>query len=202
MRLDASRRELHFKIVYCGPGLAGKSTNLEHLLRSYPLVPQVPVLPLEGDATGTMSVEPLSLRLGRIGTYTLCFDLLTGSGHTCLASQRRELLDGVDGIVFVADSDPRRELAGVQARVDLAADLDRTGRDLSRIPHVYQWNKQDLPDALPPRLLRRVLNPEGAPELPAVAREGVGVLATHAAIVKRVTERVRAAIRDGGALHG
>ena len=88
--------------------------------------------------------------------------------------------------VFVADSDPRREDANLVSREDLEDVLSRRGRSLAELPHVYQWNKRDLPRTLPISVMERVLNPEGAPSMEAIASKGVGVWETQARIVRDV----------------
>ncbi|MCA9569020.1 MAG: hypothetical protein KC656_14320, partial [Myxococcales bacterium] len=114
----------------------------------------------------------------------------TVPGQSFYQATRRAVLDGVDGIVFVADSDPEREDANVLAREDMESSLAVRGRRLQEVPHVYQWNKRDLPNAVPCKVLDRVLNPEGAASLPAVASSGEGVLEAQDILLQEVLDRV------------
>jgi len=218
MRLNAAQRELSLKIVYYGWGLSGKTTNLSHLHGSYPEEQRGRLLQLDTETERTLFFDYFPLHLGQIGGYRLKFDFFTVPGQSFYGSTRRAVLEGVDGIIFVADSSPLREEANVTSREDMRRtladsgrpldtiphlhqwnkqDMRRTladsGRPLDTIPHLHQWNKQDLRDALAPKLMDRYLNPEGAPSIPAVARNGVGVWETQSAIVRLVMESVRAA---------
>jgi len=193
MRLNAAQRELSLKIVYYGWGLSGKTTNLSHLHGSYPEEQRGRLLQLDTETERTLFFDYFPLHLGQIGGYRLKFDFFTVPGQSFYGSTRRAVLEGVDGIIFVADSSPLREEANVTSREDMRRTLADSGRPLDTIPHLHQWNKQDLRDALAPKLMDRYLNPEGAPSIPAVARNGVGVWETQSAIVRLVMESVRAA---------
>ena len=113
------------------------------------------------------------------------------TGQSFYITTRRAVLEGVDGVVFVADSSADREEANLNAREDLVESLHQRGRGLDQVPHVYQWNKRDLPRVLPVRVLERTLNPEGAPSFEAVAPAGVGVWETQNAIVNLVLDQIR-----------
>lgn len=193
MRLNAAQRELSLKIVYYGPGLSGKTSNLSHLHCSYPDEQRGRLLQLDTETERTLFFDYFPLHLGKVGGYRLKFDFFTVPGQSFYSSTRRAVLQGVDGIVFVADSSPLREEANLTSRTDMRRTLDESSRPLDTIPHVYQWNKQDLRDALSPAIMNRYLNPEGAPSLPAVAKNGVGVWETQSSIVRLVMESVRAA---------
>ncbi len=193
MRLNAAQHVLSLKIVYYGPGLSGKTTNLQQLHQGYPEDQRGRFIQLDTETERTLFFDYFPLQMGQIGGYKVKFDFFTVPGQSFYAATRRAVLQGVDGIVFVADSSPDRESANLMARDDMVAALEERGRPLARVPHVYQWNKQDVPRALSPDLMNRLLNPEGADALPAVATRGEGVWGTHERIVEAVIDSVRAA---------
>ncbi|MEZ4320311.1 MAG: hypothetical protein R3F61_22720 [Myxococcota bacterium] len=120
-------------------------------------------------------------------------DFFTVPGQSFYQATRRVVLEGVDGIVFVADSSPDREDANVVSREDLVANLQRNGKSLDDIPHVYQWNKRDVPRAIPLSVLERYLNPEGAKSFEAVAVRGEGIWETQSALLQQVFDSIRQA---------
>jgi signal recognition particle receptor subunit beta len=121
-------------------------------------------------------------------------------GQSFYAATRKAVLDGADGIVFVADSTPSREHANLVSHDDMLRTLEEQGRSLDDVPHVYQYNKRDVLGALPVEVLRRTLNPRGAPEVEAVARSGVGVQETQMAIARASLDRLTS--RDRAVAHG
>ncbi len=199
MRINVRKRELSLKIVYFGPGLSGKTTNLVALHRRLPARSRGELLQLDTETERTLFFDYFPMELGRVGPYTIKIDAFTVPGQSFYRETRRAVLEGVDGIVFVADADPRREEANVQARADMERMLTEHRRPLSEVPHVYQWNKADLPNATPARVLDKVLNPEGAPAHRGIATEGVGVAEVWDLILELVMEDISSQVAPGAA---
>ncbi len=186
-------REIHFKIVYYGPGLGGKTTNLQCLHDRLPPERRGRLISISTDHERTLFFDFLPIELGRINGLTTRFHLYTVPGQVYYRLSRRAVLQGVDGIVFVADSHPAREQANRDSLHDLAANLvtqGLSGEHLHRLPWVFQYNKRDLPEAMALQRLRTELNPTGAPEFEAVASRGAGVAETLRAVCKAVLSRL------------
>lgn len=190
-RLSRVDRVLAVKIVYYGPGLCGKTTNLVQLHGEYPEEVRGRVVKLDTETERTLFFDYFPAELGEIGGYRLKAEFYTVPGQSFYNATRRAVLESVDGIVFVADSDPRREEANLVSLANLRDNLIQSGADLSQLPLVFQWNKRDHPRALSVQVLRRQLNPGGRPEAEAVAIEGTGVWETQQLVLKGVLERLR-----------
>ena len=191
-------REIHFKVVYFGPGLGGKTTNLRFLHDRLPADRRGRLLSIATDHERTLFFDFLPVDLGQVNGFLTRFHLYTVPGQVHYRLSRRAVLQGVDGLVFVADSHPAREQANLESLDDLETHLRSmalTPEQLERIPRVFQWNKRDLPAALPVERLRAALNPHGAPEFEAVASEGRGVSETLRTICKAVLGRLVAGER-------
>ena len=186
-------REIHFKIVYYGPGLGGKTTNLRVLHDWLPAERRGRMVSIATDNERTLFFDFLPLELGQVNGFTTRFHLYTVPGQVYYRLSRRAVLQGVDGVVFVADSHPARELANRESLTDLyqhLASIGLTPAQIGRLPRVYQYNKRDSECALPVERLRSLLNPESAQEFEAVACEGRGVNETLKAICKAVLARL------------
>ena len=186
-------REIHFKIVYYGPGLGGKTTNLQFLHDRLPEERRGRLISIATDHDRTLFFDFLPVELGQVNGFTTRFHLYTVPGQVYYRLSRRAVLTGADGIVFVADSHPARERANRDSLADLEdqlASLGITSVQSGRIPRVLQYNKRDLRAALPLERLRAALNPQGAPEFEAVACEGQGVGETLKAACKAVLARI------------
>jgi signal recognition particle receptor subunit beta len=191
-------REIHFKVVYFGPGLGGKTTNLRFLHERLPAERRGRLLSIATDHERTLFFDFLPVDLGQVNGFLTRFHLYTVPGQVYYRLSRRAVLQGADGLVFVADSHPAREQANIESLDDLATHIRSMGltpAQLERIPRVFQWNKRDLPVALPVERLRAALNPRGAPEFEAVASEGRGVSETLRTICKAVLGRLVAGER-------
>ncbi|MCB9761490.1 MAG: gliding-motility protein MglA [Alphaproteobacteria bacterium] len=184
-------KTLRLKIVYYGPGLSGKTTNLVQLYEGIPADVRGKLIQLDTETERTLFFDYFPLNLGRLGSYRIKIDFFTVPGQSFYNATRRTVLEGVDGLVFVADSAPRREHANTVALRNLKSNLETLGTDFDQIPLVFQWNKRDAPGALPVELLERVLNPDGRPSVNAVALRGEGVRETQNLIVKSVLQRIR-----------
>jgi len=186
-------REIHFKIVYYGPGLGGKTTNLQILHDRLPPERRGRLLSVSTDHERTLFFDFLPIELGSVNGLVTRFHLYTVPGQVFYRLSRRAVLQGADGIVFVADSHPARELSNRESLADLEQHLATLGLDAQRqraLPRIFQYNKRDLPLALPIARLRAALNPGGAPDFEAVAREGRGVTETLRAACKAVLARL------------
>jgi hypothetical protein len=188
-------REIHFKIVYYGPGLGGKTTNLRYLHDHLPPERRGRLISIATDHERTLFFDFMPVDLGQVNGFLTRFHLYTVPGQVYYRLSRRAVLQGLDGLVFVADSHPAREEANRDSLADLAghlASMAFTPAQIERIPRVFQWNKRDLPGALPVERLSAALNPGGAPEFAAVACEGRGVNETLRTICKAVLARLAA----------
>jgi hypothetical protein len=187
--------EIHFKIVYYGPGLCGKTTNLKSLHDKLPPERRGKMISIATDQERTLFFDFLPIDLGTVNGFLTRFHLYTVPGQVYYRLSRRAVLQGVDGLVFVADSHPAREAANRESLADLndhLRTLGITGPALARIPWVFQWNKRDHPVTIPIERLQRALNPQGWPEYEAIASEGKGVSETLRAACKAVLARLGA----------
>src|SRR5580765_4411438 len=192
---NAATREIHFKIVYYGPGLCGKTTNLKSLHDRLPPERRGRMISIATDQERTLFFDFLPIDLGTVNGFLTRFHLYTVPGQVYYKLSRRAVLQGVDGLVFVADSHPAREIANRESLADLnehLRTLGLTGPALARIPWVFQWNKRDVPVAVPIERLKKALNPQGWPEYEATASEGKGVSETLRAACKAVLARLGA----------
>ncbi|MBJ21855.1 MAG: gliding-motility protein MglA [bacterium] len=184
--INYSSREINCKIVYYGPGLCGKTTNLQHIyLKTNPDV-KGKMISLATETERTLFFDFLPLALGEIRGFKTRFHLYTVPGQVFYDASRKLILKGVDGVVFVADSQVERMEANVESLDNLRVNLKDQGYDLNQIPYVIQYNKRDLPNAAPLEELQRLLNPQGAPEFEACATTGAGVFETLKATAKGV----------------
>ncbi|MBX3472569.1 MAG: protein kinase, partial [Planctomycetes bacterium] len=193
--IDFARRRLTCKLVYCGPGLSGKTTNLEVIHRLTPPDRRGKLCSIATQRDRTLFFDYMPLELGRPGGLTAKLMIYTVPGQAYYASTRTLVLQGVDGVVFVADSDPARLDENVEALAELRRNVAAVGLSLDELPLVWQWNKQDLPGALPPAELAARLDAGGQPAFAAVATRGEGVGPTLQAVARLVLARCEADLR-------
>lgn len=184
--INYSSREINCKIVYYGPGLGGKTTNVEHIYKTTPEHIRGKMIRLATQTDRTLYFDFLPLPLGDIRGFKARFYLYTVPGQVFYHASRKLILKDVDGIVFVADSQADRMESNEASLENMDADLREYGYDPERIPTVVQYNKRDLPDAAPVEDLSRILNPRGLPEFEAVATKGTGVPETLKAVARLV----------------
>jgi signal recognition particle receptor subunit beta len=189
--INYSAREINCKIVYYGPGLCGKTTNLQYIYNSTNPGARGKMISLATETERTLFFDFLPLNLGQIRGFNVRFHLYTVPGQVFYDASRKLILKGVDGIVFVADSQKERFDANIESFQNMIDNLREQGLDLKNIPYVIQYNKRDLPNAVPVEELRKALNKEGVPDFEAVASKGVGVFETLKAIAKLVLQRLR-----------
>ncbi|MCB9687706.1 MAG: gliding-motility protein MglA [Alphaproteobacteria bacterium] len=191
MKVHTAQRLMTLKVVYYGPGMSGKTTNLRSLHGMFGAGQRGALVQLDTETERTLFFDYFPVVIGEIRGFRLKVDLFTVPGQSFYQTTRRVVLDGADGIVFVADSHPDREEANLLSREDMVAALTDQGRDLQDVPHVYQWNKRDVRGAVPTHFLGKQLNPEKAPAVEAVAEQGIGVQETHRLVLQGVIESIR-----------
>ena len=184
--INIAAHEIHCKIVYYGIGYCGKTTNLQYVFRSINPNARGDMLSIATETERTLFFDFLPLDLGAVHGFRTRFHLYTVPGQILYERTRLAVLNGADGIVFVVDSQSEKFEENIQSITELELNLRRIGKDLSHFPLVMQWNKRDLPTALPVQVLERYLNRRRVPSFEAVAYSGKGVFATLRAISKCV----------------
>ncbi|MBX6753344.1 GTP-binding protein [Thermorudis peleae] len=187
--INVAAREIHGKIVYYGPGLSGKTTNLQYIHAHIPEHTRGELLSVDTESERTLFFDFLPLNLGTVHGFTIRFHLYTVPGQVLYERTRVAVLNGADGVVFVADAQRDRLAENIQSLRELGQNLIAQGKPFLNFPLVLQYNKMDLPTALPVPVLDRYLNPMRAPRFEAVAVRGVGVFETLRAICKLVVKR-------------
>lgn len=184
--INYASREINCKIVYYGPGLGGKTTNLEYIYNKVTPNTRGKLISLATESERTLFFDFLPVDLGTIRGFTTRFHLYTVPGQVYYNASRKLILKGVDGVVFVADSQIERLDANIESMHNLYENLAEYGYDLRQIPFVVQYNKRDLPNISPVEELEQHLNPDRVPAYEAVATTGVGVFDTLKAVAKLV----------------
>ncbi len=179
-------REINCKIVYYGPGLCGKTTNLQYIYNKTNPDAKGKMISLATETERTLFFDFLPLALGEIRGFKTRFHLYTVPGQVFYDASRKLILKGVDGVVFVADSQIARMEANVESLENLRTNLAEQGYNLDKLPYVIQYNKRDMPGIAPVEELRQLLNPSNVPEFEGVAATGVGVFDTLKAVAKLV----------------
>jgi mutual gliding-motility protein MglA len=184
--INYASREINCKIVYYGPGLCGKTTNLEYVYKKVNPATRGKMISLATENERTLFFDFLPVDLGTIRGFKTRFHLYTVPGQVYYNASRRLILKGVDGIVFVADSQAERMDANLASMQNLYENLADYGYEPRNLPMVLQYNKRDLPSSIPTEELRAQLNPGALEEYEAVATQGEGVFDTLRAVSKRV----------------
>ena len=184
--INYQSREINCKIVYYGPGLCGKTTNLQHIYAKTNPEAKGQMISLETETERTLFFDFLPLSLGEIRGFKTRFHLYTVPGQVFYDASRKLILKGVDGVVFVADSQVDRLDANLESLENLRDNLDGQGYNLDTLPWVIQYNKRDLPSAVQLEYLRSVINESNVPDFEAVATTGTGVFETLKAVAKSV----------------
>ncbi len=189
--INYANKEISCKIVYFGPGLGGKTTNLEHIYRQTAPEAKGRMISLATETERTLFFDFLPLELGTIQGFTIRLHLYTVPGQVFYEASRRLILRGADGVVFVADSQPERRDANVESVRDLQRNLKDHGLDLVTIPYALQFNKRDLPNRVDVEEMYRTLNFKREPTFEAIATQGVGVFDTLKAVSKQVLHELK-----------
>ncbi len=189
--INYSSREINCKIVYYGPGLCGKTTNLQFIYQKTSPDARGKMVSLATETERTLFFDFLPLSMGDVHGFKARFHLYTVPGQVFYDASRKLILKGVDGVVFVADSQVERMEANMESLDNLRENLEEQGYNLDELPYVVQYNKQDLPNAAPMEELRKLLNPANVPDFSAVATTGEGVFGTLKAVAKLVMMDLR-----------
>jgi mutual gliding-motility protein MglA len=189
--INYSSREINCKIVYYGPGLCGKTTNLQYIYNKTNPDAKGKMISLATETERTLFFDFLPLSLGEIRGFKTRFHLYTVPGQVFYDASRRLILKGVDGVVFVADSQEARFEANIESLENLRTNLAEQGYNLDKLPYIVQYNKRDMPEVMSVEDLRKELNPTGVPDFEAIATEGTGVFETLKAVAKQVLTELR-----------
>jgi signal recognition particle receptor subunit beta len=190
--INFAAREINCKIVYYGAGLGGKTTNLQMIYQKTADQQKGKMISLATETERTLFFDFLPLDLGSVRGFKTRIHLYTVPGQVFYDASRKLILRGVDGIVFVADSQEQRMDANVEALENLMSNLKEHGYDFNKIPYVLQLNKRDLPNILPIDMLSTELRKKNEPIVEAVAFQGVGVFETLKEIAKQVLTELKA----------
>jgi signal recognition particle receptor subunit beta len=189
--INYSSREINCKLVYYGPGLGGKTTNLQYIYEKTNPQARGKMISLATETERTLFFDFLPLSLGTIRGFRVRFHLYTVPGQVFYDASRKLILKGADGVVFVADSQEERMEANIESIENMMVHLKEHGYDPDKIPLVIQYNKRDLPNAAPVEELRKLLNPKGLMDFEAVATRGDGVFDTLKAVAKLVLQELK-----------
>jgi len=184
--INYAAREINCKIVYYGPGLGGKTTNIQFIYDKTGTGSKGKLISLATESERTLFFDFLPIELGTIRGFRTRFHLYTVPGQVFYDASRKLILKGVDGVVFVADSQEARMDANVESIRNLKENLKEHGYAMERVPYVLQLNKRDLPTAVPTPELITALRLNNEPVFEAVAPKGIGVFETLKAVVKSV----------------
>jgi len=184
-------KEINCKIVYYGPGLGGKTTNIQYIYQKTSSQNKGQMITLNTENERTLFFDFLPLDLGEIRGFKTRFHLYTVPGQVFYEASRKLILRGVDGLVFVADSQVERVEANLESFQGLERNLIDQGYDLAKVPLVMQWNKRDLPNIVPVEDLQMQLNKRKNPSFEAIASQGHGVFETLKMISKSVLLNIK-----------
>jgi len=189
--INYAAREINVKIVFYGPGLCGKTTNLQYIYEKSSPQQKGKLISLATETDRTLFFDFLPLDLGAVRGFKTRFHLYTVPGQVFYDASRKLILKGVDGGVFVPDSQEARMDANAESLRNLEDNLNENGFELKTVPYVLQFNKRDLPSAMLVDDMYRLLNFKGEPTFEAVATKGIGVFETLKAVAKQVLYELR-----------
>lgn len=193
--INYSIKEINFKIVYYGPGLSGKTTNIKCLYRKVKNENKGKLVSLATESERTLFFDFFPLDLGRIKGYKVKFHLYTVPGQSYYSSSRKLILKGVDGLVFVADSQRERFEANIESLDDMLENLREYNIDFSTLPYILQLNKRDLPNITPANELISLLRRKDESVMEAIAVKGDGVVDTLKSISKSIMTDIKRELR-------
>ncbi len=173
--VNPSAKEIHCKIVYYGPSLGGKTTNIQWIYQRHASDQRTKLVAVDSDIERTLFFDFLPMNVGDVHGFNVRFHLYSVPGQVVYDASRKLILKGVDGIIFVADSQVERMDENIEALKNLERNLEQQGYDIREIPLIMQYNKRDLPNAASLAELRMALNRYNAPEVEGSAAEGKGV---------------------------
>jgi signal recognition particle receptor subunit beta len=189
--INYAAKEINCKVVYFGPGLSGKTTNVQYIYEHTQKESRSKLVTLSTENERTLFFDFLPLSVGEIRGFKTRFHLYSIPGQTFYEVSRQFILKGVDGIVFVADSQPERMEANIESWESLEKSLDKQGYDLKRLPLVLQYNKRDVAGAISVRDLEATFNAMKRPSFEAVASRGEGVMETLQSISQAIIQEIK-----------
>jgi len=189
--INYASREINCKIVYYGPGLCGKTTNLQYIFDSTAPNSRGKMISLATETDRTLFFDFMPLELGTVRGFKTRFHLYTVPGQVFYDASRKLILKGVDGVVFVADSQEERMDANIESLYNLEENLSSQGYELMKLPYALQLNKRDLPQIVSAADMTAELQRKGEPVVEAVASTGIGVFDTLKAVAKQVLTELR-----------
>jgi signal recognition particle receptor subunit beta len=184
--INYNAKEIHCKVVYYGPSLGGKTTNIQWVYQKTRGDDNSDLFSIPGDAERTLFYDMLPLQVGEIQGYKTRFHLYTVPGQVVYDASRKLILKGLDGLIFVADSQEERMEENLQALKNLERNLTQQGYDINEVPLVFQYNKRDLPNALPLHEMKTALNKYNSPDFEGTASEGKGVFESLKSVSKSI----------------
>ena len=189
--INYSAREINCKVVYYGPGLCGKTTNLNHIYKKVNPDSKGKMISLATESERTLFFDFLPLALGSVKGFKVRFHLYTVPGQIFYDASRKLILRGVDGVIFVADSQVERMEANMESMDNLRMNLKEHGYSLENMPFAIQYNKRDLSNAVSIEELNRALNAKGVAFFEASAATGTGVFETLKEVAKQVFSKLK-----------
>ena len=190
VQINFAQKSVTVKIVYYGPGMSGKTTNLEIVHQRAPEANKGDLTSISTDGDRTLFFAFMPLDLGTVAGMRTQFQIYTVPGQVYYNSTRKLVLQGVDGVIFVADSSASMLEENLESLSNLAENLIEYGKDIEELPIGIQFNKRDLPDAMPLDERERLLNPRGWPSFEAIANSGQGVFPTLKSLAARVLDSI------------
>ncbi|MBY0470201.1 GTPase domain-containing protein [bacterium] len=184
-------KEVNLKIIYCGTGLSGKTTNVQYVYEQTQPEQRGKLLKLSAENERTLFFDFLPLSVGAMKGYKTRFHLYTIPGQTFYDLSRQFILRGVDGVVFVVDSQSERMEANIESYEALEKSLEFQGYDINKLPLVFQYNKRDAMGAMPIKELEATFNPMKRPHFEAVANRGDGVMETLQSISQWIESELK-----------
>ncbi len=189
--INFATKEINCKIVYYGPGLSGKTTNIKWIYDHIKPENKGEMITLATETERTLFFDFVPIEVSNVKGFKVRFHLYTTPGQIIYQASRKLILKGVDGVVFVADSQEERHDANLDTLDDMLENLKEYDIDIEDLPLVFQYNKRDLPNVLPVEVLRRDLNRWNRPDFEAVATKGIGVLETFKEISRQVLQKLK-----------
>ncbi|MFM1874243.1 MAG: hypothetical protein RL398_3665, partial [Planctomycetota bacterium] len=190
VQINFALKEVNCKVVFYGPGMSGKTTNLEIVHQKAPEENKGELTSISTDGDRTLFFDFMPLDLGNVAGMRTKFQLYTVPGQVYYNSTRKLVLQGVDGVIFVADSDPEKMDENIESYSNLIENLAEYGKDIRELPHVIQYNKRDLPNAMSVAEMDARMNKFGVPTFEAVAYTGEGVFPTLKTLAAMVLESI------------
>ncbi len=193
--INYTTKEINCKVIYFGPGLGGKTTNIQYIYEQTQQSDRGKLVTLSTENERTLFFDFLPLAIGEVRGFKTRFHLYTIPGQTFYEVSRQFILKGVDGIVFVADSQTERMEANIESFESLEKSLEKQGYDIHKLPLVFQYNKRDLPATVTIQELEATFNPMHRPYFEAIAHRGQGVMDTLQSVSQLVIRELKGEVK-------